>query len=167
MNSSINFPTRCDFSNQGQSVFNRSPTLCNDNWGHSSGSRKIIAFTPNGGRIRNLRRVFFKCGGPHLVGECPRRKSTKVMAPQDKARNLDEGLDNIYGPLNILDEVDDGTIEVVVGTIKVKPICFVLGVSYIDHLYLEANIDGHACNAILIVEPHISLSLMSASPNSD
>ena len=72
------------------------------------------------------------------------------MAPQDKARNLDEGLDNkIYEPLVILNEVDDGVMEVVVGAEKVKPLCFVVGVSHIDHLYLATKINGHACNAMI------------------
>ena len=123
--------------------------MSKDNWGHSSGARKIMASTLNEKRIPNLRRGCFASGGPHVAFECPRRKSTKVMAPQDKARNLDEGLDNKYEPLDILDEVDDRVIEVMVGATKVKPLCFTVGVPHIDHLYLVAKINGHACNTMI------------------
>ena len=124
--------------------------MSKDNWGHSSGARKIMASTLNEKRIPNLRRGCFASGGPHVAFECPRRKSTKVVVTQANGRDLDEGLDNkIYEPLVILNEVDDGVMEVVVGAEKVKPLCFVVGVSHIDHLYLAARINGHACNAMI------------------
>ena len=76
-------------------------------------------------------------------------KSTKVVLAQANVRDLDEGLDNKYEPLDILDEVDDRVIEVMVGATKVKPLCFTVGVPHIDHLYLVAKINGHACNAMI------------------
>ena len=72
-------------------------------------------------------------------------KSTKVVLAQANVRDLDEGLDNKYEPLDILDEVDDRVIEVMVGATKVKPLCFVVGVSHIDNLYLAVRINVHAC----------------------
>ena len=76
-------------------------------------------------------------------------KSTKVVLAQANVRDLDEGLDNKYEPLDILDEVDDRVIEVMVGATKVKPLCFTVGVPHIDHLYLVAKINGHTCNAMI------------------
>ena len=57
------------------------------------------------------------------------KKCTKVAVAQANVRDLDGGLDN-----HIL---DDGTIEVVGGAIEVNLICFVVGASDIDHLYLH------------------------------
>ena len=147
MKSSINFPIRHDFSSEGQSVFNISPTMSKDNWGDSGGARKIIASTSNGERLPNLRRGCFEYDDPHLASECLRRKSPKVMVAQANARDLDEGLDNNnYETLDILDEVDDG---VMAGVAKVNPLCFAIGVSHSEHLYLAARINGHACNAMI------------------
>ena len=101
-------------------------------------------------RLPNLRRGCFECGGPHLASECPRRKSPKVMVAQANVRDLDEGWDNNnYEPLDILDEMEDGLMEVTTGAAKVKPLCFAVGVSHIDHLYLAAKMNGHACNAMI------------------
>ena len=108
-----------------------------------------MASTSNGERTPNLRRGCFEHGGPHLASECPRRKSTKVVVAQANVRNLEEGLDNNYEPLDILDEVDDGVMEVMARAARVKLLCFVVGVSHIDHLYLAARINGHACNAMI------------------
>ena len=72
------------------------------------------------------------------------------MVAQANVRDLDEGWDNNnYEPLDILDEMEDGLMEVTTGAAKVKPLCFVVGVSHIDHLYLAAKINGHACNAMI------------------
>ena len=145
MKSSTHFPMRRNFSGQGQRVFHRSPTISKDNWGDSSGARKIMASTSNGERTPNLRRGCFEHGGPHLASECPRRKSTKVVVAQANVRNLEEGLDNNYEPLDILDEVDDGVMEVMARAARVKLLCFVVGVSHIDNLYLAVRINVHAC----------------------
>ena len=77
-----------------------------------------MASTSNGERLPNLRRVYFECGGPHLASECPRRKSPKVVVAQANVRDLDEGLDNNYEPLDILDEVEDGLMEVTTGAAR-------------------------------------------------
>ena len=72
------------------------------------------------------------------------------MVAQANVRDLDEGLDNNnYEPLDILDEVEDGLMEVAARAAKVKPLCFVVGVSHIDNLYLATKINGHACDAMI------------------
>ena len=72
------------------------------------------------------------------------------MVAQANVRDLDEGLDNNkYEPLDILQEVGDGAIEVMIVATKTKPLCFVVGVSHIDHLCLAADINGHACNVMI------------------
>ena len=72
------------------------------------------------------------------------------MVAQANVRDLEEGLDNNnYEPLDILDEVEDGLMEVTAGAAKVNPLCFAVGVFHIDHLYLAARINGHACNTMI------------------
>ena len=77
-------------------------------------------------------------------------KSTKVVLAQANVRDLEEGLDNNnYEPLDILDEVEDGLMEVTAGAAKVNPLCFAVGVFHIDHLYLATRINSHACNSMI------------------
>ena len=71
---------------------------------------------------------------------------TNLVANLDQLdiKNLDEELDNnIYEPINILEEVDYEIVDVLAKALfKVKPIYFVVEVSHIDYMCLEVRIKG-------------------------